>query len=85
MKNSLMDLNNHLFAELERLGDEDLTPEQLDKEIDRADAISKVATQLINNASIMLDATKVQAEYGIGIGRNTLKMPELLGQIEESD
>lgn len=30
-RNTLMDLNNHLFAELERLGDEDLTQEELEK------------------------------------------------------
>ena len=32
-KNKLTDLNNHLFAELERLGDEDLKGEELEKEI----------------------------------------------------
>lgn len=30
-RNTLMDLNNHLFAELERLGDEDLSQEELEK------------------------------------------------------
>ena len=35
-RNTLMDLNNHLFAELERLGDEDLSQEELEKEIARA-------------------------------------------------
>ena len=29
MRNTLGDLNNHLFAQLERLGDEDLKDEQL--------------------------------------------------------
>ena len=31
MKNTLGDLNNHLFAEIERLSDEDLQGEELEK------------------------------------------------------
>ncbi len=44
MKNTLTDLNNHLFAQLERLGDEDLDGEKLQQEINRAKAISDIAT-----------------------------------------
>lgn len=32
-KNTLVDLNNHLFAEMERLGDEDLKGEELEEEL----------------------------------------------------
>lgn len=37
MKNKLSDLNNHLFAQIERLGDEDLTAEQIGQEVERGD------------------------------------------------
>lgn len=58
MRNTLGDLNNHLFAELERLGDEELTGEELDKEIRRASAISTVSKNIIANANILLQAAK---------------------------
>ena len=58
MRNTLGDLNNHLFAELERLGDEELTGEELEKEIRRASAISTVSKNIIANANVILQAAK---------------------------
>jgi hypothetical protein len=43
MKNKITDMRNHLFEQMERLNDEKLTPEQLDKEIQRAHALSILA------------------------------------------
>jgi len=59
MKNTLGDLNNHLFAQLERLGDEDLAGEDLQEEMERAKSISMVARQIIDNASLVLNAQKL--------------------------
>lgn len=56
--NKLTDLNNHLFAQLERLSDEDLNPEQLQKEIERTKAVNGVAKNIIENAKTTLEATK---------------------------
>lgn len=56
MRNTLGDLNNHLFAQLERLGDEDTKGEALQEEIDRAESITKIATQIIANGSLVLKA-----------------------------
>ena len=64
MKNKLTDLNNHLFAQLERLGDEDLTAEQIDKEAKRADAIVDISEQIIRTASLHLKAATLLADNG---------------------
>jgi hypothetical protein len=53
-KNTLADLNDHFFAEIERLSDEDLKGEELAQEISRADAITAVATQVIANGQLVL-------------------------------
>ena len=66
MRNTLVDLNNHLFEQLERLNDEELTDEQLEKEIKRTDAMKDIATQIIANANIVLKATELNMEYSRG-------------------
>lgn len=62
MKNQLTDLNNHLFAQLERLSDEGLSGDQLAEEIQRSDAITKVAGKVIDNGTLVLNASKAVGE-----------------------
>lgn len=64
MKNKLSDLNNHLFAQLERLSEEGLTAEQITQEVQRADAIVSVAEQIVRNADLQLKAVTVLANHG---------------------
>lgn len=64
MKNKLSDLNNHLFAQLERLASEDLTAEQIDAEVKRAEAIVSIADQITGNAELQLKAAKLFADHG---------------------
>ena len=66
MKNGLIDLNNRLFASLERLNDESITGEQLEMEISRAKAVNEVAAKIIDTASLALQSEKLKAEYGAG-------------------
>ena len=75
MKNTLGDLNNHLFAQLERLNDEDIKGEELLEEINRAKAVTSVASQIISNANIVLQAKKIQAET---LGRDNTEIPKML-------
>lgn len=74
-KNTLADLNNHLFEQMERLNDDDdLTDEELEKEIRRADAMKDIATQIISNAQIVLKATELNMEYS----RGDVAVPKIL-------
>ena len=69
MQNKLTDLNNHLFETIERLNDEDLSPEDLEREVRRARAIAAVGTVIVNNVNAVLKAQKHVDEYG---GRDIL-------------
>ena len=59
MKNKIKDLNDHLFAQLERLSDEELSGDKLKQEIDRGKAMAQIATQIVNSAKITVDAMKL--------------------------
>ena len=72
MKNRLIDLNNHLFAQLERLSDEDMTGEKLGEEMEKSKAIGGVAKNIIDNAKLALEAQK--AFYN-----DVRNLPEMLG------
>lgn len=63
-RNRLSDLNDHLFAQLERLTDETLTPEQIAAEVSRSEAVVQVADQIAGLAEMQLRAAKMFAEHG---------------------
>lgn len=64
MKNKLSDLNDHLFMQLERLGDEDLTAEQIETEAKRAEAMVTVADRIAGTAALQLKAAAMFVEHG---------------------
>lgn len=64
MKNKLTDLNDHLFAQLERLSDESLSAEDIAKEVTRAQAVVSVADVIVANAGVQLRAVTLAVEHG---------------------
>ena len=46
MKNTLSDLNNYLFEQMERLQDDTLDDDQFEKELKRSEGIQKIAKTL---------------------------------------
>ena len=64
MKNKLIDLNDHLFAQIERLGDEELSAEDIEREARRGEAIVRVADAIIDTAKTTLAAWKMVADHG---------------------
>lgn len=64
MKNTMTDLHNHLFAQLERLGEEGISADRIEAEVKRAAAMVDVADQIIEGQKLNLTAAKLYAEHG---------------------
>jgi hypothetical protein len=76
MKNKLSDLNDYLFMQLERLNDEDLKGEALTEEIARSEAFTKVSSQIIGNATIVLKAEQLKVS---GTVDSAVRLNQLTG------
>jgi len=79
MKNTLTDLNNHLFEELERLNDDELTGEEIEKELKRAEGMTKIATQIVQNAELAYKTMVHMDEYGYNTDKNVPVRLEMRG------
>lgn len=64
---TLSELNAHLFAQLDRLDVESLTPEQIEAEAKRAEAMVQIADRITENAKVQLTAARLFAEHGQGV------------------
>ena len=77
MKNKLADLNNHLFAQLERLSDEGWSAKKMEAEIRRADAIIGLSREIIDNAALQVKAVGLIAQHGASLQRH---LPMITGE-----
>ena len=71
MKNTLGDLNNVLFEQLERLNDDDMTEEQLDRELEK----------IIANGELAFKTMKHMDDYGYNTKERTV--PKMLASDKE--
>ena len=63
MKSRSIDLNSHLFEQLEWLGDRSIKGEELDEECKRAGSVVKVAEQIVANNALHLRAQMLGEDY----------------------
>lgn len=78
MKNRIADLNNALFEELERLGDEKMNGAKLEAEVKRAEALCSVADRIIANHRTVTEVFKAAAAAGVVV--NDAPLLEYLGE-----
>lgn len=57
-RNKISDLRDHLFAALERIDNDELTNEELQKELQKADAVAQLGAVIINSAKVEVDLMK---------------------------
>lgn len=77
--NSLADLNEYLFAALDAITNDDLNDEQLQREINKAQAVTKISETVIRNGELALKTMQMMNEYNYeAVGGGVVPMPEML-------
>ena len=75
MKNTLVDLNNILFEQLERLNDDSLSDEEMERQLKRTDQIVKVSEKIISNGELAFKAIQHKDKY---YGTGGKQLPPML-------
>lgn len=74
----LDDLNEYLSLSLDRITNDDLSDEDLDREIKRAASVTKIAQTIINNGNLALSAMNAANEYGFNAKNPEKNIPKML-------
>jgi len=56
VRNSLGDLNDYLFEQIERVNDDGLTGKELDEQLKKAKAVVEIGKTIVQNANVVLRA-----------------------------
>lgn len=72
------DLNNALFAQMEKLASAD-SEESVKREIERSEAVSKLAGNIIGNYNTAINLMKFQASEGMDLAGMVATRPKMLG------
>lgn len=57
-RNKMQDLRDHLFSAIERIDDDELNDDQLQKELDKAKVVAQIGSVIINSAKVEIDFMK---------------------------
>jgi len=57
-RNKISDLRDYLFAALERIDNDELSTEDLNKEMQKAEAVAQIGNVIINSAKVEIDFMK---------------------------
>jgi hypothetical protein len=74
VRNKIIDLNNHLFAQLERLNDETLSTEQMNQECEKAKQMSNIAKNIVENNKVAVTMLQLLDKQGYDISSNTRQL-----------
>ena len=72
--NTLADLNTKLFEQMDKLSKDDISSEELDKEMARSESMIKIANVIISNGDLALRAAKFKDDMMNGDN----KLPKML-------
>lgn len=65
MKNKVEDVRNHLVAAMEALNDDGAKPAQVAEAIEKAKAMSSLATAYIASVKVEVDAVRLASDVGL--------------------
>ena len=76
-KGTFDDLNAALFAQIDRL--QSAQGEEIEQEIARSNAVSKLATNVVNNMNNAVQVARILADEGMDVSGIRATMPRMLG------